>query len=88
MFLDTARCNEPSYQFDQWLTEAVTATDVDTRDRKLSHWQQAPGALNCHPRPEHLLPLMVAAGAGASDLGRRTFNDRILGKAISGFQFG
>ncbi len=88
MFLDDPRFNKPSQQFDQWLTEAVAASDVNERDRKLAAWHQAPGALSSHPRPEHLLPLMVAAGAGAQDIGRRTFSDRILGKAISGFQFG
>ncbi len=31
---------------------------------------------------------MVAAGAAGDDRGRRIFNDRIWGKAVSGFQFG
>jgi len=40
------------------------------------------------PALAHLLPLMVAAGAADADRGRRTFHDRLMGKAVSGFQFG
>ena len=88
MYLDDPRANAPATQFDQWLTDTVTDADAIARDRKLASWHQAPSALRCHPRPEHLLPLMVAAGAAGKDVGRRTFNDRIVGKAVSGFQFG
>ena len=31
---------------------------------------------------------MVAAGAAGDDLGRHVYADRIMGKAVSGFQFG
>jgi hypothetical protein len=31
---------------------------------------------------------MVAAGAAGKDGGRRTYNERLLGKPVSGFQFG
>jgi aromatic ring-opening dioxygenase catalytic subunit (LigB family) len=82
------RGNEPSERFDSWLTQAVETSDPTVRDQELSRWSAAPGALACHPRSEHLLPLMVAAGAAGEDRGRRIFNDRIWGKAVSGFQFG
>ena len=71
-----------------WLTQAVEASDPHVRDQQLARWSGAPGALSCHPRSEHLLPLMVAAGAAGDDRGRRVFNDHIWGKAVSGFQFG
>jgi aromatic ring-opening dioxygenase catalytic subunit (LigB family) len=74
--------------FDAWLTEAVTDSDPAVRNRKLTEWARAPAARLCHPREEHLLPLMVAAGAGAADPGRRVFHDVIGGKAISGYAFG
>ena len=77
-----------SERFDAALTRAVEAVDPAARDAQLVAWKQLPDALVCHPRAEHLLPLMVAAGAGAADQGRRTYNDRVFGKAVSAFQFG
>ena len=74
--------------FDSWLAEAATAPDAETRDRLLASWSEAPGARASHPREEHLLPLMVAAGAAGEDRGRRTYSEKLLGKALSGFQFG
>jgi hypothetical protein len=32
--------------------------------------------------------LFVVAGAAGGDRARRTYSDRIIGKAVSGFQFG
>src|ERR1700756_2753925 len=40
--------------FDAWLAQAVEAADPAVRDRELSRWSEAPGALSCHPRSEHL----------------------------------
>jgi aromatic ring-opening dioxygenase catalytic subunit (LigB family) len=74
--------------FDAWLTDAVETPDVAERERKLAAWETAPGARSAHPRAEHLLPLMVAAGAGGGDAGQRSYSDRVFGKAISGFRFG
>jgi aromatic ring-opening dioxygenase catalytic subunit (LigB family) len=75
-------------QFDAALTRAVEDADARTRDARLVAWKEMPAALACHPRAEHLLPLMVVAGAGGDDRGRRTFNDVVFGKAVSAFQFG
>jgi aromatic ring-opening dioxygenase catalytic subunit (LigB family) len=72
--------------FDSWLTRA--ATDPDQRDLLLSRWQTAPSARDAHPREEHLIPLMVAAGAGGSDTGRRGYADHVMGATISAYQFG
>jgi len=73
--------------FDAWLDEAATSAP-DERDRALTHWAEAPAARACHPREEHLLPLMVVAGAATKDRGVRDFNDTIGGKTISAFRFG
>jgi aromatic ring-opening dioxygenase catalytic subunit (LigB family) len=75
-------------EFDVWLTDAVTEPDSAARERKLAAWHQAPGARAAHPRPEHLIPLMVAAGAAGHDVGRRSYSEPLLGKPVSGFQFG
>lgn len=72
--------------FDAWLADALA--DPDGRAEALAAWSRAPGARACHPREEHLLPLMVAAGAAEGERGARTYSDHIIGKAISGFQFG
>jgi hypothetical protein len=49
---------------------------------------KAPRARDYHPREEHLLPLMVIAGTGLSDVGRRVYHDKIGGKLASGFASG
>jgi aromatic ring-opening dioxygenase catalytic subunit (LigB family) len=75
-------------RFDEWLTEAVCVSDHQLREEKLRQWYLAPGAREAHPREEHLLPLMVAAGSAGRDVGTRIFADRIMGRPISAYQFG
>lgn len=76
-----------SAQFDEWLGAAVQAAPAE-RERLLTHWDKAPGARASHPRAEHLLPLMVAAGAAGADPGRITYREQMFGKMFSGYQFG
>lgn len=73
--------------FDGWLREIVGLPAVE-RDQRLSAWSQAPSARAVHPREEHLLPLMVVAGAAGADLGKVTFRGHVFGKAITGVHFG
>ena len=80
--------DDDAKRFDDWLVEAVETADPAQRAHNLVHWSAAPGARQVHPRPEHLLPLMVAAGAGGDDPARRCYADTLLGKPVSGFQFG
>jgi aromatic ring-opening dioxygenase catalytic subunit (LigB family) len=82
------RVIDAAQRFDAWLTTAVEAPDEEERSRALESWSASPDALFCHPRAEHLAPLFVVAGAAGADLGRRVYSDRIIGKAVSGFQFG
>ena len=56
------------------------------RDAALAAWEQAPAARVSHPREEHLIPLMVAAGA-SENAGRRVYGELVLGTAVSGFRF-
>ncbi|MDG6094349.1 dioxygenase [Acetobacter sp. AN02] len=81
------RVTEAAQQFDDWLAGAAEASPA-VRDEKLRHWEEAPAARLCHPREEHLLPLMVAAGAAGQDLGVRDYSEEVLGKAMSGIRFG
>jgi aromatic ring-opening dioxygenase catalytic subunit (LigB family) len=80
--------NDASEAFDGWLAETVEAPNPEARNAGLTRWRQAPGAVESHPREEHLIPLMVAAGAADGDRGTRVYSDRVLGKALSGFRFG
>lgn len=73
--------------FDAWLRETLTQPPQE-RDRRLSEWQKAPSARDAHPREEHLLPLMVAAGAAGSDPGRVSFRSTFFGLDISAYAFG
>jgi aromatic ring-opening dioxygenase catalytic subunit (LigB family) len=76
-----------SEEFDAWLRETATA-DPATRDARLADWARAPSARKAHPREEHLLPLMVMAGAAGADRGKRAYDGTILGLRISAYHFG
>lgn len=58
-----------SYQFHDWL-DAALAHDHAGRSQHLAQWASAPGGRASHPREEHLLPLMVASGAGSDQPAR------------------
>lgn len=75
--------------FDTWLTSAVES-QPDHRDAALAEWDRAPMARLCHPlrQEEHLLPLLVAAGAGSQSRGRRIYTERVTETTLSAFRFG
>jgi aromatic ring-opening dioxygenase catalytic subunit (LigB family) len=77
---------ERAEAFDAWLTQAVQSPATD-RSELLASWRNAPFAAYAHPREEHLIPLMVAAGAGGEAPGTRIFNDEPMGAAISAYRF-
>ena len=79
------RLTAPATEFDAWLNEAVTAAAPE-RASRLARWDLAPHARLCHPRHEHLLPLMVAAGS-SQQAGERVFREMVLGAPIAGFRF-
>lgn len=73
--------------FDAWLRETAVM-NASERDERLSRWSSAPAARQVHPREEHLLPLMVVAGAAGADRGHIAYNGQVFGKRISGVHFG
>ena len=75
-----------SETFDAWLREAVTSAPAE-RDRRLAAWADAPAARGAHPREEHLLPLMVAAGAAGEDRGTVAWNGTFFGTRLSSVHF-
>jgi aromatic ring-opening dioxygenase catalytic subunit (LigB family) len=71
---------ERSHTFDAWLTKAVESPAAE-RNALLAEWRKAPFAAYAHPREEHLIPLMVAAGAGGDAKGTRVFTGEPMGAA-------
>ena len=74
--------------FDDALTAAVTAAGPELRRQRVADWANLPGARFAHPREEHLIPLMVALGAGADDPARHDHRDHIIGWTVSAYRFG
>jgi aromatic ring-opening dioxygenase catalytic subunit (LigB family) len=77
---------ERARAFDAWLTKAIESPAVE-RNALLTAWREAPFATYSHPREEHLIPLMVAAGAGGDAPGKLIFSDEPMGAAISAYRF-
>ena len=63
-FGGVANAGDASAAFDAYLTAACAAPAAERRNRLLD-WARAPHARACHPPggEEHLLPLLVVAGA-------------------------
>jgi len=78
---------ERALEFDEWLRAAVTA-EPSLRDERLGEWVKAPFARFAHPREEHLIPLMVVAGAAGTDRGVPTWQGSMAGFKGSAFRFG
>jgi len=77
---------ERARAFDAWLTGAIESP-AHERNALLAKWRSAPFATYAHPREEHLVPLMVAAGAGGEAPGQRIFTDEPMGAQISAYRF-
>jgi len=77
---------ERARAFDAWLTHAIESP-AGARDALLTGWRKAPFTAFAHPREEHLIPLMVTAGAGGAASGKRIFSDEPMGAAISAYRF-
>jgi aromatic ring-opening dioxygenase catalytic subunit (LigB family) len=76
----------PAATFDAWLVDAM-AQEPAERARRLEQWTMAPAARKAHPREEHLLPLMVVAGAAGSDRATLSYSGTLVGLKISAFHF-
>jgi 4,5-DOPA dioxygenase extradiol len=78
----------PSDVWDAALTAAVTDPNPASRATRVAAWHELPNGPFAHPREEHLLPLMVALGAGLNNRAVRTHHSHVLGWAVSGYRFG
>ena len=83
-----AQAIAPSTAWDDALTQAVTDPDPAQRAERVAAWDRLPHAHFAHPREEHLLPLMVALGAGGNDAATLTHRSQVMGWTVSGYRFG
>ena len=81
------RARPVSEEFDAWL-RASALLPQGPRDGRLVDWELAPQARVCHPREEHLLPLMVIAGAAGADRGTVGYGSVAMGVRLSSYHFG
>ena len=70
--------------FESWVDDTVKVTDVAERTRLLaSIMTLAPNAKRAHTRTEHLIPLLVAAGAavnpdGSAAVGKKIYEGCVM----------
>lgn len=80
-----------SDEFDQWLTQTLIGSDLDTsaQQARLEKWLSAPQGRYSHPREEHLLPLHVCFGAAsaADSHAEKVFSGQLFGVQVSGFMW-
>jgi 4,5-DOPA dioxygenase extradiol len=72
--------------FEQWLIDTCSNNQYTEteREQRLIHWESAPAARHCHPREEHLLPLLVCYGIAGSAV-KSVFQFEVLGKMSSAY---
>ncbi|PTT79595.1 dioxygenase [Pelomonas sp. HMWF004] len=79
----------PSAGFDAWLRQQLLEAPPASRRRALAHWASAPYARSVHPHEDHLLPLMVAAGAAEQEPASCIYGERLMGRiTVSSYRFG
>jgi len=64
----------------------ICCTDMEERSRReqMLNWEHIPNARYCHPREEHLMPLLVCVGASEGS-GTKIFDNYIMGKRALAF---
>ncbi len=76
----------PSLAFHNWLDGALAGNQAE-RTEQLAQWSNAPGGRASHPREEHLLPLMVASGAGGDAPARKLWAGMVGPTHLAGWAF-
>lgn len=83
-----AQVTDVAAEWDAALSAAVTDPDPAARAARVADWANLPHARFAHPEAEHLLPLMVALGAGGGEPAARDYRDTVMGWVVSGYRFG
>ena len=87
MIKDASDSGVDNETFQQWLIDTCTSPMSEKqRVRRLSDWEAAPYARDCHPRVEHLLPLHVCAGMAQSP-GDVVFAEKVMGQKACAFRW-
>jgi 4,5-DOPA dioxygenase extradiol len=72
-FNPSAQTVQASIDFNNWLKKSILEQpDGNKMIEDLKRWDAAPGARVCHPREEHLLPLLMVAAAGMDRSGAKS----------------
>jgi aromatic ring-opening dioxygenase catalytic subunit (LigB family) len=79
---------EDAVTFTRFLTDALALKDAAVRDETLLRWEDAPRARLAHPRADHLMPLLVAAGAAGGDPGEVLFAETVMKIPMTSYVFG
>ncbi|MEM7182707.1 MAG: class III extradiol ring-cleavage dioxygenase [Spirochaetota bacterium] len=79
-------------QFNDWLVTTCCDPNIsfEAKKHRLVNWTEAPFARFCHPREEHLLPLLVCFGAGLAykENAQQVSHLKLFGKQVSNFLWG
>jgi aromatic ring-opening dioxygenase catalytic subunit (LigB family) len=69
--------------FQDWLKKICADEKIfpEQQKDKLLNWELAPAARHCHPREEHLMPLLVCAGAAGYRPAHKVFDVKIMGRS-------
>jgi len=84
---DHDRTEKRNRAFQDWLRETCAGQGMMPTQRKdrLVRWELAPHARYCHPREEHLLPLMVCAGMAGYAKAEIVFDGQVMGRHTLAF---
>lgn len=74
--------------FERYLSDAIEQPDSEARNSMLAQWETAPGARLAHPQEDHLLPLMVVAGAAGNDTGKPLLVEHVMKVPMASYEFG
>ncbi len=75
-----------SLAFDGWLDQALQGNEAH-RSLQLAQWASAPSGRQSHPREEHLMPLMVASGAGGDAPAHKMWHGSVGDTRVSAWSF-
>lgn len=83
-----AESTQVAEEFEHFISAAIARPQAAERHAMLVDWEAAPGARQAHPYEDHLLPLMVVAGAAGADVGHQVFVEKVMQVPMASYVFG